>query len=50
MMEIRNIPKHLPEAATGTGGQTFERSKGLSSVKWYGTGKTLDIEWDLNEK
>ncbi|KAG6371625.1 hypothetical protein JVT61DRAFT_9338 [Boletus reticuloceps] len=49
-MEIWNLPKHLLKAAAETGGQTFERKKALSGIKWYGTGKTEDIEWILNEK
>lgn len=49
-MEIWNIPKHLLKAAAETGGQTIERKEHLPSIKWYGTGKTADIEWVLNEK
>ncbi|KAF8446284.1 hypothetical protein L210DRAFT_2968450 [Boletus edulis BED1] len=49
-IEIWNLPKHLLKAAAETGGQTFERKKALSGIKWYGTGKTVDIEWILNEK
>ncbi|KAH0838611.1 hypothetical protein J3R83DRAFT_6933 [Lanmaoa asiatica] len=49
-MEIWNIPKHLIKAAAETGGQTFERKEHLPAIKWYGAGKTADIEWVLNEK
>ncbi|KAF8550298.1 hypothetical protein OG21DRAFT_1446737 [Imleria badia] len=49
-MEIWNLPKHLLKAAVETGGQTFERKKALPSIKWYGTGKTVDVEWVLNDK
>ena len=49
-MEIWNVPKHLLKAATETGGKTFERKEQLSAIKWYGAGKTMDIEWVLNEK
>lgn len=49
-MEIWNIPKHLLKIATDTGGETFERKKSLPAIKWYGTGKTADVKWVLNEK
>ena len=49
-MEIWNIPKHLLKAAAETGGQTFERMGHFPAIKWYGAGKTVDIEWVFNEK
>jgi len=49
-MDIWNIPQHLLKAAEETGGQTTERKRSLPSVKWYGAGKTEDVEWVMNEK
>ncbi|KAG8890047.1 hypothetical protein FRB98_001160 [Tulasnella sp. 332] len=48
-VEVWDLPDELIEAATVSGGRTFERTKHWPSVAWYGP-PGEEVQWANNEK